>query len=89
MIKRLDLWGLFYGLSTIQKQLQIQQNATQNQEILVQAEIDLFNMGESSLFLINARESKLIEMRAKVESLKAKFEKSIAAIAYAAGQQEF
>lgn len=73
----------------LQKQLQIQQNATQNQEILVQAEIDLFNMGESSLFLINARESKLIEMRAKVESLKAKFEKSIAAIAYAAGQQEF
>ncbi|MFN3783263.1 MAG: TolC family protein [Spirosomataceae bacterium] len=73
----------------LQKQLQIQQLATQNQEILVQAEIDLFNMGESSLFLINARESKLIEMRAKVESIKSKFEKSIAAIAYAAGQQDF
>lgn len=84
-----DVQAFYNEAVQMQKQLIIQQKAAENQVVLVNAELELFQIGESSLFLINARESKLIEMRSKVESLKSKLEKSIAGLAYAAGQQSF
>lgn len=72
----------------IMQQLQTQQDAVKNQEILLKAEQNKFAIGESSLFLINSRETKLIEMKLKVESLKSKYEKAIASLIYAAGLTE-
>lgn len=80
-----DVYAAYNDVRNYEKQLKIQEDATRNQEILVRAEQRKFDIGESTLFLINTRESKLIEMRTKVESLKSKYEKALANLAYMAG----
>jgi outer membrane protein TolC len=54
-------------------------------EALVKAEQIRFEQGESSIFLINARESKALEARQKLLSLQVKQQKSIVALEWAAG----
>ncbi len=83
-----DVYAAYNDVRNYEKQLKIQEDATRNQEILVRAEQRKFDIGESTLFLINTRESKLIEMRTKVESLKSKYEKALANLAYMAGLTE-
>jgi len=83
-----DVYAGYNDVRNYEKQLKIQEDATRNQEILVRAEQRKFDIGESTLFLINTRESKLIEMRTKVESLKSKYEKALASLAYMAGLTE-
>ncbi len=83
-----DVYAAYNEVRNYEKQLKIQEDATRNQEILVRAEQRKFDVGESTLFLINSRESKLIEMRTKVESLKSKYEKALANLAYTAGLTE-
>ncbi len=84
-----DVYASYNEVRNFEKQLKIQEDATRNQEILVRAEQRKFDVGESTLFLINTRESKLIEMKTKVESLKSKYEKALANLAYMAGLTEF
>ncbi|WP_375446761.1 TolC family protein [uncultured Fibrella sp.] len=72
---------------TLNQQLQVQQRAVVNQRRLVQAEQQRFILGESSLFLVNSRESKLIELGVKLEELRTKYQKAIAALWYAAGEE--
>ncbi len=84
-----DVYAAYNEVKNYEKQLKIQTEATQNQEIMVRGEQRKFDIGESTLFLINTRESKLIEMRTKVESLKSKYEKAIANLAYMAGLTDF
>jgi outer membrane protein TolC len=62
-----------------------QQNAN-NQELLLRAEESKFSIGESSMFLVNARENKLLETQQKLNELKAKFFKSLLGIVWATGQ---
>lgn len=69
----------------ISQQLQVQQQAVANQRRLVQAEQQRFSLGESSLFLVNTRESKLIDLGVKLEELRTKYQKSLAALWYVAG----
>ncbi|MCU0468982.1 MAG: TolC family protein [Arcicella sp.] len=83
-----DVYAAYNEVRNFEKQLKTQEDATKNQEILVKAEQRKFDIGESTLFLINSRESKLIEMRTKVESLKSKYEKALANLAYMAGLTE-
>jgi outer membrane protein len=83
-----DVYTAYNEVRNYEKQLKIQEDATRNQEILVRAEQRKFDIGEGTLFLINTRESKLIEMRTKVESLKSKYEKALANLAYMAGLTE-
>lgn len=83
-----DVYAAYNEVRNYEKQLKIQEDATRNQEILVRAEQRKFDIGESTLFLINTRESKLIDMRTKVESLKSKYEKALANLAYMAGLTE-
>jgi outer membrane protein TolC len=52
---------------------------------LLQVEETKFNLGESSLFLVNARENKLLETEQKYAELRAKFFISLQAIQAAAG----
>ena len=53
---------------------------------LLRAEEVKFSIGESSLFLINARENKVLETQQKLQDLKTKFYKSLIAVQWAAGR---
>jgi outer membrane protein len=76
---------VFNEARALQQQGEFQRQATENQALLVRAEQQKFDIGESTLFLVNTQESKLIEMRIKTESLRAKFAKAWANSLYAAG----
>lgn len=83
-----DVYSAYNDVKNYERQLKIQQDAAQNQALLTKAEQRKFEIGESTLFLINSRESKLIDMKIKVESLKSKYEKALANLAYTAGLTE-
>jgi outer membrane protein TolC len=69
------------------KQIEFQIIANANQENLLAAERQKFLIGESTIFLINTRETKLIDMKTKLESLKSKYEKAIATLQYSGAVQ--
>ncbi len=75
----------FNDVKTLEAQIRTQEAAAENQELLLGAEIVKFELGESSLFLVNSRESKLNEFRVKVASLRAKYEKALAVLLFASG----
>lgn len=83
-----EVYSAYNEVKNYERQLRIQQDAARNQELLTKAEQRKFDIGESTLFLINTRESKLIDMKIKVESLKSKYEKALANLAYTAGLTE-
>ncbi len=56
-----------------------------NYQRLLEAEVLNFQAGESSLFLLNSRETKLIESQLKLVELQAKYRKASASIAWSAG----
>ncbi|RZK13122.1 MAG: TolC family protein, partial [Hymenobacter sp.] len=76
---------VYNTLKAYESQLALQAQTIANQRILLRAELQKFELGESTIFLINARESKLIELRIKQESLRASYEKSRAELYYYAG----
>jgi len=63
----------FNELVALKSQLQLQERAWKNYLALQRAEEIRFQAGESSLFLINARENKTLEMLQKLQELKAKY----------------
>jgi outer membrane protein TolC len=69
--------------------LDLQQQMTNNYGRLRDAEVKKFAEGESTLFLINSRESKWIEAQLKLVSLQAKYRKAAAMLQWAAGKNEF
>jgi outer membrane protein TolC len=71
----------------LQQNIVRQQDIVSNQELLRSAEYQRFTNGESSVFLINARESKLIELQIKLVSLQSKYEKSKVMLRWAAGER--
>jgi outer membrane protein TolC len=77
--------SVYNTLKAYQSQLVIQAQAIKNQRLLLLAEMAKFELGESTIFLINARESKLIDMRIKQESLRSSYEKARAELYYYAG----
>lgn len=83
-----DVQAAYNEAITYTNQMKVQQDAIRNQEILLRAEQNKFAIGESSLFLINSRESKLIEMKLKAESYKSKYEKALANLSFSAGLSE-
>ena len=72
-------------IQALERQIAVQQQSVQNQQTLLRAEQQKFEIGESSLFLINARETKLIDMRIKLEELRSKYQKAVAELYYIAG----
>lgn len=72
-------------LQTLARQTSLQQQTIQNQRTLLRAEQQKFDLGESSLFLVNARETKLIDLRVKGEELKTKYQKAVAELYFVAG----
>ena len=65
--------------------LEMQQQMVNNYERLLSAELLNFQTGESSLFLVNTRETKLIEARAKLLELQVKYQKAKINLLWAAG----
>jgi outer membrane protein TolC len=57
-----------------------------NYKILVNGEVEKFNNGESSLFLVNSRENKLLESESKLIELQYKYSKIRATLLWAAGK---
>ena len=67
------------------EQLRIQQQAVANYKRLRDGEQIRFENGESTVFLINSREAKLLEARQKLAELQAKYAQTRAQLRYAAG----
>lgn len=66
--------------------LQLQEEATENYRLLLTAENEKFRIGESSIFLLNSREQKLIEARLKTAKAAAELEKTAYKLEWAAGR---
>lgn len=71
--------------SNLKEQIALQTKSLSNYQQLVKAEEVRFQNGESSLFLINSRESKALEATQKLIELKTKYYKSIYALQWSAG----
>jgi outer membrane protein TolC len=71
--------------SLLQKQLQIANDAYRNYNSLLRNEILRFNNGESSLFLVNSRENKVLEIEQKTIELQVKLLKATYSLEWAAG----
>ncbi len=75
----------YNDLEAYSQQLDIQVVNINNQEVLLNGELQKFDLGESTLFLINSREAKLIDMRMKREDLISSYNKTLAELYYQAG----
>lgn len=75
----------FNEILALRSQVLLQQSNIINHQLLLKAEETKFSIGESSMFLVNARENKLLEANQKLAELKAKFFKSLLAVQWAAG----
>ena len=80
-----DVNASYNMAKNLEELIQIQQDAADLQVQLLEAERLKFSIGESSLFLINSRENKLLEILLKIEELKSKYEKAVAELIYSAG----
>ena len=75
----------FNELVTLKSQVALQEEAYKNYQALQRGEEIRFQEGESSLFLINARENKTLESLQKLQELKAKYFKVEITLQWAAG----
>ncbi len=82
---RTGIYAAFNTLQAYESQLNIQQNSITNQQSLLTAEQQKFDLGESTLFLINSRETKLLDMKMKYIELTANYQKKLAELYYKAG----
>ena len=85
---RNNIISSYNDLSAYAAQLSVQQKSIENQQILVNGENQKFALGESTLFLINSRETKLIDMKIKQESMVAAYQKTLAELYYKAGTRQ-
>ncbi len=75
-------YNTLYNLNTV---IVMQQQMVQNYERLLEGELRKFEFGESSIFLINIRETELLDARVKLLKLYTQYEKAKLELQYAAG----
>jgi outer membrane protein TolC len=75
----------FNDIISHQRQVDILEKAYFNYQRLFRAEEAKFNLGESSLFLLNSRENKALEALEKLAEVKTKFFKSLVELEFAQG----
>jgi len=85
---RNNILASYNDLSAYAAQLAVQIKSIENQQKLVSGENQKFSLGESTLFLINSRESKLIDMKLKQESMISGYNKTLAELYYKAGTRQ-
>lgn len=73
-------------LTGYHRQVLAKELALANYRKLLEAETERFREGESSVFLVNARENKLLEESLKLTELKTKFFRSFQSVQWAGGQ---
>jgi outer membrane protein TolC len=83
-----NITASFNSLTAYQTQLAVQIQSINNQQTLLTGELQKFDLGESTLFLINSRESKLIDMKIKRESIISGYQKKLAELYYKAGTRQ-
>lgn len=83
-----SILNAYNKLKAYEVQLAIQSSSIDNQQILLRGELAKFDLGESTLFLINSRETKLIDMRLKLADLVSSYQKSVAELYYTAGTSQ-
>lgn len=82
---RTNIMNSYNDLKAYAAQLAVQTRSITNQEILLRGELQKFDLGESTLFLINSRETKLMDMLMKRVELIAGYHKALAEVYYQAG----
>ncbi len=82
---RNDVTLKYNDLTAYSKQITLQIENIINQETLLRGELQKFDLGETTLFIINSRESKLIDMQIKREGLIVDYQKALAELYYKAG----
>lgn len=75
----------FNELVAVKNQVIVQEKAHANYQLLQRGEETRFRSGESSLFLINARENKTLEALQKLQELRTKYLITVNALQWAAG----
>lgn len=83
-----NITASFNSLTAYQSQLAVQVQSINNQQALLAGELQKFDLGESTLFLINSRETKLIDMKIKRESIISGYQKKLAELYYKAGTRQ-
>jgi len=84
-----NILASYNDLSAYSSQLEVQVQSISNQQTLLKGETQKFDLGESTLFLINSRESKLIDMKIKRESMISGYQKTLAELYYKAGTRQY
>jgi outer membrane protein TolC len=75
----------FNSVAMLQKQITTANRALLNYNALLKNELLRFNNGESSLFLVNSRENKVLEIKQKIIELQVKLMKATYTLNWAAG----
>jgi outer membrane protein TolC len=76
----------FNELATLQLQVRIAEDNLDNYQRLFRGEDTRFRIGESSLFILNTRENKVLEAQQKLVELKTKFFTSYRMVVWSTGQ---
>ena len=72
----------------LEEQIALQEQMVLNARVLQEGEVIKFRSGESSIFLINAREQKLLESQIKLYNLRTKYAKTKAQLYWSAGNMQ-
>jgi outer membrane protein TolC len=88
--KSLELENKFQAymneMETTRQQINTYSEVTRNYSRLLEGENERFRLGESSIFLLNSRERKVIEAELKLNKLKVTLQKTRVSLDYAAGR---
>lgn len=82
----IDISNSFIEIKNLESLISLQQQMVANYQKLRDGELKKFANGESSLFLINSREGKLIESQIKLADFLSKYQKGRAQIYFNAGR---
>jgi len=86
---KFKLEAIYKTLNIISEQIMNAEKTVRYSKMLVDAEKQKFNIGESSLFLINTRESKWLDASLKLAEYKLKFIKTMLQIIYLKGTMKY
>ena len=81
-----NLLAAFNEWQVLAEQIKLQEQMVENADKLRNGEVIRFQNGESSLFLVNSRETKLLEAQLKLFALRTKYAKAKTLLYWAAGQ---
>ena len=81
-----NLLAAYNEWQSLEEQIRLQEQMVANANTLRNGEVTRFQNGESSLFLVNSREMKLVEAQVKLYSLITKYAKAKTLLYWSAGQ---